>query len=70
MDSYNHSIYPGDHEVRPAIGRDLRVQRGTTDEEYLEDVKSIQKDMREFRPDFVVYNAGTDILEGDQLGRL
>jgi len=24
----------------------------------------------EFKPDFVIYNAGTDVLEGDPLGKL
>lgn len=29
-----------------------------------------EKSLKEFVPDFIVYNAGTDILEGDPLGKL
>jgi histone deacetylase 11 len=31
---------------------------------------ALQEDIDAFRPEFVIYNAGTDILEGDPLGRL
>lgn len=33
-------------------------------------MRNIEKDMDDFMPEFVIYNAGTDILEGDPLGAL
>ena len=33
-------------------------------------MRKIEKDMDDFMPEFVIYNAGTDILEGDPLGAL
>lgn len=30
----------------------------------------MERSLAKFHPDFIVYNAGTDILEGDPLGRL
>ena len=42
----------------------------TTDEEYLAEMSVIEQDMDRFNPEFVIYNAGTDILEGDRLGEL
>lgn len=32
--------------------------------------KNIDKGIQEFQPEFVIYNAGTDILKGDPLGGL
>jgi histone deacetylase 11 len=41
------------------------------DEEYLEYLDAaLQEADSRFKPDLVIYNAGTDILEGDPLGRL
>jgi len=30
---------------------------------------ALQQASRDFQPDLILYNAGTDILEGDPLGR-
>lgn len=30
----------------------------------------LKESLDEFQPNFIIYNAGTDILEGDPLGRL
>jgi histone deacetylase 11 len=30
----------------------------------------LEEALREFHPDILVYNAGTDVLEGDRLGLL
>lgn len=46
------------------------VSDRTSDDLYLAKVEEIEKDIADFDPDFVIYNAGTDILEGDPLGRL
>ncbi len=43
---------------------------GTGDEEYLAMLdKGLHTAFSEFTPDIVLYNAGTDILIGDPLGR-
>ena len=37
---------------------------------FYRDYRNLPAALDEFDPDVVVYNAGTDILEGDQLGNL
>ena len=69
VDAYNHSIYPEDREAAKAIGVDIRVYKGDSDKEYLEKLKkSITPAIGSFQPDFILYNAGTDCLQGDPLG--
>ncbi|XP_025741441.1 histone deacetylase 11 isoform X3 [Callorhinus ursinus] len=71
MDVYNRHIYPGDRFAKQAIRRKVELEWGTEDDEYLDKVeRNLQKALREHPPDVVVYNAGTDILEGDRLGGL
>ncbi len=42
-----------------------------SDRDYLKEVEtSLLNAFQEFRPDFVIYNAGTDCLVGDPLGNL
>lgn len=49
----------------------MELEWGTEDDEYLDKVeRNIEKSLQEHLPDVVVYNAGTDILEGDRLGGL
>ena len=71
IDAYNHNIYPGDDYAATAISDNLRVRSSMGDREYLEMVDaSLAKAFAEFRPDFVIYNAGTDCMTGDPLGNL
>ncbi|XP_049718859.1 histone deacetylase 11 isoform X4 [Elephas maximus indicus] len=71
MDVYNRHIYPGDRFAKQAIRRKVELEWGTEDDEYLDKVgRNIKKALQEHRPDVVVYNAGTDVLEGDRLGGL
>lgn len=54
-----------------AIRRKVELEWGTEDDEYLGKVeRSLERALQEHRPDVLVYNAGTDILEGDRLGGL
>lgn len=49
----------------------MELEWGTEDDEYLSRVeRNLHKALKESTPDVVVYNAGTDILEGDRLGGL
>ncbi|XP_033270028.1 histone deacetylase 11 isoform X4 [Orcinus orca] len=71
MDVYNRHIYPGDRFAKQAIRRKVELEWGTEDDEYLRKVeRNLEKALQEHQPDVVVYNAGTDVLEGDRLGGL
>ncbi|XP_025955339.1 histone deacetylase 11 isoform X3 [Dromaius novaehollandiae] len=71
MDAYNRYIYPGDGFAKRAIKRKVELEWGTEDTEYLQKVQThVEGALNELKPDIVVYNAGTDILDGDPLGGL
>ncbi|NWI61101.1 HDA11 deacetylase, partial [Calyptomena viridis] len=71
MDAYNRYIYPGDGFAKRAIKRRVELEWGTEDTEYLQKVQThVEGALNEFKPDIIVYNAGTDILDGDPLGGL
>lgn len=71
IDAYNHNIYPGDDVALPSISYNISVHRNTSDDDYLAQVDAgLTTAFREFKPDFVIYNAGTDCMCGDPLGRL
>ncbi|XP_038005478.1 histone deacetylase 11 isoform X2 [Motacilla alba alba] len=71
MDAYNRYIYPGDGFAKRAIKRKVELEWGTEDTEYLQKVQThVEGALNEFKPDIVVYNAGTDVLDGDPLGGL
>lgn len=47
------------------------MQNNIEDKEYLSFLeKGLKEAMCECQPDFVVYNAGTDVLCGDSLGKM
>ncbi|KAL1265829.1 hypothetical protein QQF64_003856 [Cirrhinus molitorella] len=71
MDVYNRHIYPGDGYAKRAIKRKVELDWGTEDIEYLQKVELHSEGaLNEVRPDIIIYNAGTDILDGDPLGGL
>ncbi|ESP04563.1 hypothetical protein LOTGIDRAFT_237312 [Lottia gigantea] len=71
MDVYNRGIYPHDGFAKRAIKRKIELQHFTDDDVYLDLVRRhIEGALNEFKPDIIVYNAGTDILDGDPLGNL
>ncbi|EJD74475.1 hypothetical protein LOAG_18214 [Loa loa] len=71
LDMFNSRIYPYDLRARRAIKRSVHLHVGTQDAEYLSLLSSNLEDvLSEFRPDIIVYNAGTDCLRGDPLGLL
>ncbi|CAJ1972861.1 unnamed protein product [Sphenostylis stenocarpa] len=60
-----------DYEARNYINQKVEVKSGTHTEEYLQKLDAaLEVAGRRFNPELVIYNAGTDILEGDPLGRL
>ncbi|CAF4085417.1 unnamed protein product, partial [Rotaria sordida] len=71
MDMYNRLIYPRDHQAKNAIRCKIELKHHTNDKTYLRLLHiNLEKSLNEFQPDFVVYNAGTDILQGDPFGNL
>ncbi|XP_058451615.1 histone deacetylase 11 [Malaya genurostris] len=71
MDMYNYRIYPKDQEAKLAIRRAVELKPHTQDSEYLQKLRTnLVRSFEEFKPNFVVYNAGTDVLKGDPLGIL
>ncbi|XP_022638219.1 histone deacetylase 2 isoform X1 [Vigna radiata var. radiata] len=60
-----------DYEARNYINQQVEVKSGTLTEEYLQKLdEALEVAGRRFNPELVIYNAGTDILQGDPLGRL
>ena len=71
VDAYNHQIWPQDEYAKQAISVDIATDDGITDQEYLDKIKAgLAEAFDRFKPDFIVYNAGTDCLDGDPLGHL
>ncbi|KAL4452011.1 hypothetical protein ABPG75_007673 [Micractinium tetrahymenae] len=71
VDAYNCRAYPWDEEAKQAINQRVELEPGTGDEEYLAGVAgALGSAFAEFSPDLLIYNAGTDVLDGDPLGRL
>lgn len=71
LDMYNPGIYPFDLEARRYIDQMVEVVSGTTTQEYLNKLDiALEAAGRNLDPELVVYNAGTDVLDGDPLGML
>jgi histone deacetylase 11 len=71
LDMYNRWIYPGDRQAKRAIKCSIELDMHTEDNEYIAHiVDKLPSKLDQCKPDLVVYNAGTDILIGDQLGQL
>lgn len=71
LDMYNPEIYPRDYNARKYIDHKVEVLTGTTTDVYLERLdKALEVAGNMFDPELVVYNAGTDVLDGDPLGGL
>ncbi|ONK66694.1 uncharacterized protein A4U43_C06F11000 [Asparagus officinalis] len=71
LDMYNSQIYPFDYEAKRYIDHKVELVSGTKTKEYLEELdKALEVARNNFDPQLVIYNAGTDILDGDPLGRL
>nr|XP_039267078.1 histone deacetylase 11-like [Styela clava] len=71
FDMYNCMIFPGDETAKKAIKRKVELKNAMKDDEYINLLKSnIKEVLDEADPQYVLYNAGTDILKGDPLGKL
>lgn len=70
-DAYNPHIYPHDKYAKRGITKEFCVTYEVEDSTYN---KRIQRELEEiyenFKPDILIYNAGTDCLQNDPLGDL
>ncbi len=70
MDVYGRDNYPRDEEVKEFIDFDRPVGSLTNDE-YLDVVlNTLPLAIKNSQPDLIVYNAGSDVLLGDPLGKM
>uniref|UniRef100_A0A1I7U751 Hist_deacetyl domain-containing protein n=1 Tax=Caenorhabditis tropicalis TaxID=1561998 RepID=A0A1I7U751_9PELO len=77
FDVFNPTVYPHDREARQFINQAVHVSSHTTDTTYLSELrkqltKCLEKRELSTPPgfDFIMYNAGTDSLQGDPLGAM
>lgn len=71
LDAYNEDVYPHDEAAKAAIALQIALPAFTGDAVYFRALKAaLPKAFAAFKPDLVIYNAGTDLLSGDPLGAL
>lgn len=68
---FNPRIYPNDQHAKAAIACTVHITPRHSDRHYLSLLnRHLTESLDAFQPDFLLYNAGTDCLQGDALGRL
>ena len=68
---YGDYNYPYDLNAREYIDFNYPIGLGTKTKEYLAILKeNLPKAIEQTKPNLIIYNAGTDILEGDVVGKL
>jgi AraC-like DNA-binding protein len=72
VDCFNSNIYPQDDYAERAIMTSIPLRASETeDAPYLAVVnRRLSAAITEFRPGFILYNAGTDCMMGDPLGQM
>jgi Deacetylases, including yeast histone deacetylase and acetoin utilization protein len=74
FDVYGGNNYPGDKDAKKYITYDYPVMSGPSgikDKEYLDIIeKNLPGALDKSKPDLIIYNAGTDPLDGDRVGRM
>lgn len=71
FDMHNGSIYPDDPAALRRVDHALPLARGADDATYLDTLRGeLPGFLDAAAPAFAVYNAGTDVLDGDRLGQL
>lgn len=71
VDAYNPYIYPGDTIAEQGIKTYIPITSHDDDASHLQALKNaIPSAYNSFQPQLVIYNAGTDCMVGDPLGRL
>ena len=68
-DFYNERIYPHADSAKKGIDLNMTFNSHVQDDDYLDELQeNLPKALDEFKPQLLIYNAGTDILIGDRLG--
>ncbi len=74
FDMYNEDVYPGrlEHAQQAAyITYNKPLSGEITTDGYMNRLgRELPRAVNEFQPDLLIYNAGTDILDGDRVGRM
>ena len=71
MDVYNKDVYPNDTYAKQGIDLKVELDAFAADKEYFSKVEpALDKAFTDFKPDLVIYNAGTDLMSGDPIGAL
>ncbi len=71
FDMYNGSIYPQDTQAQRYITSNHPLPMRMGDKKYLKLLKAkLPNALKKEKPQFIIYNAGTDIFEKDPLGGL
>ncbi len=71
LDAYNGEVFPHDEAAKRGIDGKVELPAFSGDAEYFPPVRrAIEASYKTFKPDLVIYNAGTDVLTGDPLGAL
>ena len=71
FDVYNQDIFPKDEFAKKFIDYDFAVSNGIRSQEYLNIIDNqLPKAIAKESPDFIIYNAGSDVLKTDPLGQM
>ncbi len=71
MDCLTPNIFPNDADAREAIGTYMEFDTNDDGWQFIAELeKKFRKAVKTFKPDLVIYNAGSDILDGDPLSGL
>jgi histone deacetylase 11 len=71
VDAYTPALYNDWNGTRKVIGTKLHYSTKDDGTRFLADLrKKLPAAIKDFQPDFVIYNAGTDPLKGDRYGDL
>ena len=70
IDWFRPDIYPADRYAKRAISKEIHVYPSDDNDSYLDKLSCIPEWIDEFKPEFIMYNAGTDIMKGDPLSGL
>lgn len=71
FDMYNKDIYPKDEFAKTGIDYKVELSDFTKDELYISELKKgLDYVFKDFNPELIIYNAGTDVLDGDPLGSM
>ena len=70
IDWYNPDIHPQHQKLKSKIDKEILLDKTMSNEFFYKKLFEIKTCFEKFKPEFIVYIAGTDILEGDKWGKL